>query len=121
MHVVFFSFREAQRAFRAALCDSFNTPLALEVLMKLVSRTNIYINSQGRNLNIDIVEQIARWVGRMLRVFGLGEGAVASSDTEIGWGEERETASLNVSRSYLNFGSGAVLCIENLFERRKVR
>ncbi|KAL5528718.1 CYR1_2 [Sanghuangporus sanghuang] len=89
------SFREAQRTFRAALCDSINTPLALETLLKLVSRTNVYINSQGRNLDIDVVEQIARWVGRMLRVFGLGEGPIVSSDAEISWGEERESSLVN--------------------------
>jgi hypothetical protein len=30
------------------------------------------------------VENVARWVGQMLRVFGLGEG----ESSEIGWGQE---------------------------------
>jgi cysteinyl-tRNA synthetase len=49
-----------------------------------VSKTNVYINSQGKNLNVAVVENVARWVGRMLRVFGLGEG----DNSEIGWGRE---------------------------------
>ncbi|EGO25879.1 hypothetical protein SERLADRAFT_437591 [Serpula lacrymans var. lacrymans S7.9] len=80
------SFHDSQSAFREALCDSFNTPAALNVLRELVSRTNVYINSRGKNLNIGIVEHVASWVGRMLRMFGLGEG----EKSEIGWGQEGE-------------------------------
>ncbi|KAJ3552423.1 hypothetical protein NM688_g4157 [Phlebia brevispora] len=75
---------DAQGAFRAALCDSFNTPEALNILRDLVSATNVYINSRGANLEISVVERIARWVGSMLRMFGLGEG----ESSEIGWGQE---------------------------------
>lgn len=76
---------DAQAAFRAALCDSFNTPEALDVLRDLVSRANVYINSRGGALEISVVERIARWTGHMLRMFGLGEGEASS---EIGWGQE---------------------------------
>lgn len=73
-------------AFRDALCDSFNTPDALRILRELVSRTNVYINSRGKALNVSVVEQSARWVGQMLRMFGLGEG----EREELGWGTEQE-------------------------------
>ena len=86
-------FYESQKAFRAALCDSFNTPVALDVLRELVSRTNVYINSQGSKVNADLVETIALWISRMLRVFGLGEG----ESIEIGWGQEsKEDGTINV-------------------------
>ncbi|KAF5355446.1 hypothetical protein D9758_006390 [Tetrapyrgos nigripes] len=77
---------EAQSAFRAALCDSFNTPEALGVLRDLVSRTNTYINSRGNSVNVGVIENVARWIGKMLRMFGLGEG----ENTEIGWGQESQ-------------------------------
>lgn len=77
------SFHDIQSTFRGALSDSFNTPEALNVLRELVSKTNVYINSRGKHLNIDLVENIARWVGQMLRMFGLGEG----EKEEIGWGQ----------------------------------
>ncbi|PFH49752.1 hypothetical protein AMATHDRAFT_146873 [Amanita thiersii Skay4041] len=77
---------ESQSAFRTALCDSFNTPLALDILRDLVSRTNVYINSQGSKANIDVLETVAQWIAQMLRMFGLGEGG--SSD--IGWGQENK-------------------------------
>lgn len=77
----------AQTAFRTALCDSFNTPVALDVIRELVSKNNVYVNTRGKNLNIKLVERSARWVGQMLRMFGLGEG----ESSEIGWGQERST------------------------------
>jgi cysteinyl-tRNA synthetase len=59
--------------------------MALDVLRELVSKTNVYISSQGKNINPKLVERIARWIGQMLRMFGLGEG----ESSEIGWGQER--------------------------------
>ncbi|GBE80478.1 Cysteine--tRNA ligase [Sparassis crispa] len=88
------AFHHSQRAFREALCDSFNTSEALNVLRDLVSRTNVYINSRGTNLDVSVVERIARWVGQMLRMFGLGEG----KPFEIGWGQEREGVEVIVNR-----------------------
>jgi hypothetical protein len=79
------SLHKAQHAFRAALCDSFNTPDALAVLRDLVSRTNVYVNARGKALNVEALERVARWVGVMLKMFGLSEGQV----DEIGWGEAR--------------------------------
>ncbi|KAJ4473883.1 tRNA synthetases class I (C) catalytic domain-containing protein [Lentinula aciculospora] len=77
-------FQQSQHSFRSALCDSFNTPEALDVLRDLVSRTNTYISSCGKAVNVRVVENLARWVGKMLRMFGLGEG----ESKEIGWGQE---------------------------------
>jgi cysteinyl-tRNA synthetase len=82
------SLYDSKSAFRAALCDSFNTPEALKVTRELVSRVNIYVNSPGRKTNVSVVEQSARWIGDMLRMFGLGEGQTS----EIGWGQEEEGA-----------------------------
>lgn len=88
------SFYDSQSAFRAALSDSFNTPDALNSLRDLISKTNVYINSRGTQLNIDLVENIARWVGDMLRMFGLGEG----EKTELGWGQiVQGSENINVS------------------------
>ncbi|KAJ3790369.1 tRNA synthetases class I (C) catalytic domain-containing protein [Lentinula aff. detonsa] len=87
-------FHQSQHTFRAALCDSFNTPEALDVLRDLVSRTNTYINSRGKAVNLGVVQNIARWVGKMLRMFGLGEG----ESSEIGWGQEGNTEGGAVNR-----------------------
>ncbi|PPQ84596.1 hypothetical protein CVT25_015799 [Psilocybe cyanescens] len=77
---------QSQSAFREHLCDSFNTPGAVDVLRDLVSKTNVYINARSKALNVKLVENIAGWVGKMLRMFGLGEG----EKSEIGWGQPDE-------------------------------
>ncbi|TFK83449.1 cysteinyl-tRNA synthetase [Polyporus arcularius HHB13444] len=88
------SLHASQAAFRAALCDSFNTPEAVNVLRDLVSRTNVYLKAPGSNVEIGLVQRVARWVGDMLRMFGLGEG----ESTEIGWGQERSAEEGGVNR-----------------------
>lgn len=90
----------AQDGFREALCDSFDTPKAVNVLRDLVSRTNVYINSRANELDVSIVEHVARWVGNMLRMFGLGEG----NTSELGWGQSSQDGSttLNVSHTRHN-------------------
>jgi cysteinyl-tRNA synthetase len=90
------SLHESQTAVREALCDSFNTPVALDILRELVSRTNVYINARGKNLNPGVVENVAQWVGQMLRTFGLGEG----ESSELGWGQgDQGEGNVNVSVS----------------------
>ncbi|KIR96146.1 cysteine-tRNA ligase [Cryptococcus deuterogattii 2001/935-1] len=81
---------KAQKDFRAALCDSFNTPAAIQILLDLISSVNLYFASRGREYNIAPVVTIAQWITRMLRMFGLGEGDVTSG--QIGWGKEGDEA-----------------------------
>ncbi|KAJ6629456.1 tRNA synthetases class I (C) catalytic domain-containing protein [Mycena sp. CBHHK59/15] len=84
---------DSQYSFRVALCDSFNTPAAVNVIRDLITRTNVYITSRGKALNVQLLENIARWVGQMLRMFGLGSGPVE----EIGWGQD-DTAGGGINR-----------------------
>lgn len=91
------SLNEAQADFRTALCDSFNTPVALDILRDIVSKTNVYINCSGKALNVDVVTRAARWVGDMLRMFGLAEGPRVEG--EIGWGQDRSSSLDNVAVS----------------------
>ena len=87
-----------------ALCDSFNTPVALDVLRDLVSKTNVYINSSGKALNVSVVTRAAKWAGDMLRMFGLGEGP--RLEGEIGWGQDRTSSLDNVAvRTQFKFTS----------------
>ncbi|KAH8831464.1 tRNA synthetases class I (C) catalytic domain-containing protein [Flagelloscypha sp. PMI_526] len=90
------SYYDAQHAFRVALCDSFNTPDALAVLRDLVSKTNVYMNTRDNDLNIEIVQLVARWITKMLRIFGLSDG----DSNEIGWGQSDGSSSgvTNVNR-----------------------
>ncbi|KAJ7267656.1 tRNA synthetases class I (C) catalytic domain-containing protein [Mycena haematopus] len=79
---------ESQYAFRVALSDSFNTPAAVGVIRDLITRTNVYMTSRGKALNVQLLENVARWIGQMLRMFGLGEGPTE----ELGWGADGASA-----------------------------
>lgn len=84
------SLTDAQVDFRKALCDSFDTPTAMSVLLSLVTRVNVYEKEAGRaGVNAGVLEAVARWVSEMLRMFGLGQGAVR--ETDIGWGNSDAT------------------------------
>ena len=73
-----------------------------------MSKTNVYINSRGKSLSVDIVENVARWVGQMLRVFGLGEG----ENSEIGWGQEDNVdGTVNVRILLLTCATSHSFCV----------
>lgn len=68
------------------MCDSFDTPTGVAVLLDLVSKTNVYERSKARSeVNVNVIETVAYYVGSMLRMLGLGEGIVREGD--IGWGD----------------------------------
>ena len=85
---------DGQQAFREAMCDSFDTPKGMEILLDLVSKANIYEKSHDKraDVNIGVLTAVARYVGDMLKMLGLGEGAVLSASQEIGWGVADESA-----------------------------
>jgi len=81
---------DAQTAFHDALCDSFDTSAAMQSLLNLVSAANVYRTSQSRTeTNVAVLQAVSQWVTRMLRMFGLGEGADVDSrgKSVIGWGQ----------------------------------
>ncbi|ELU37714.1 cysteine-tRNA ligase [Rhizoctonia solani AG-1 IA] len=88
---------QTQHAYRVALCDSFNTPEAIQRVLELVSRTNIYVARGRSRVNVGVVAHIARWVTEALRVFGL------SGDTTgtIGWGTDGSNTEGSVDREAL--------------------
>ncbi|KAL2621236.1 hypothetical protein R1flu_001441 [Riccia fluitans] len=73
----------AEDQVRERLEDNFDTPGALNVLLDLVSDVFIYRDKQARgSLNIHLVKEIAHFVTKILRVFGLSD----AGNSEIGWG-----------------------------------
>ncbi|KAG0655612.1 hypothetical protein C6P46_000780 [Rhodotorula mucilaginosa] len=81
--------QDAQYAFRVALCDSFDTPTAIQILLDTVSATNAYLSRGRKNVNIGVLLAVSEWLTRMLRMFGLGEGPAtdARGQAIIGWGQ----------------------------------
>ncbi|KAI9669001.1 MAG: hypothetical protein M1817_005158 [Caeruleum heppii] len=69
-----------------ALRDSFNTPAAMATMEDLVSKANIYLNAR-KSLPENTYEglgEVARWITRMVTIFGLDASRSAGGST-IGW------------------------------------
>ena len=98
-----FRLKVAQIDLRRELCDSFNTPGALTVISKLVSESNIYLGSGRANVNLSVVETIATWVTKILRMFGLSEGSFNANEKSIGWGERVTDENSGVDVSTLSY------------------
>ena len=74
------AFDKAKADVDTALCDSFNTPAVMRILSNLVTESN-----SAEALSDQTVISIARWVTRILTVFGLdSEGDLGNQD-RIGW------------------------------------
>ncbi|KAG8716963.1 hypothetical protein FRC08_008423 [Ceratobasidium sp. 394] len=91
------SLAQTQHAYRVALCDSFNTPEAMQRILDLVSRANVYVARGRSRVNVGVVAHIARWVTTALKVFGLGDNATGT----IGWGDDGAGAERAVDREAL--------------------
>ena len=77
--------QDTQAAFRLAMCDNFDTPRGIEVLLELVSRANVYERGTSRDdLNVCVLVNVSQYVARMLRMLGLGEGPTREGD--LSWG-----------------------------------
>ncbi|CAG8805122.1 24719_t:CDS:10, partial [Cetraspora pellucida] len=81
-------FREKQSAVHAALCDSFNTPTAMDEIMELINKTNIYVSAGRNNISMYVLENIAKYVTKMLKIFGV-IGNTSSED--IGFGDSEQS------------------------------
>ncbi|KAG8711525.1 hypothetical protein FRC09_020546 [Ceratobasidium sp. 395] len=88
---------QTQHAYRVALSDSFNTPEAMQKVLDLVSRANIYVARGRSRVNVGVVAHIARWVTTALKVFGLSDNLTGT----IGWGGDGAEAGGAVDREAL--------------------
>lgn len=67
-----------------ALSDSFNTPRAMQVLYELIKEANIHITTHKSNMDVGGLEAIARWITKMVGIFGLDANATAPYNG-LGW------------------------------------
>lgn len=67
---------------RAALCDSFETPLVLLAIQELIGKFNSYI-AQVKNANAHVLRAVLKCVDRIVSLLGLEYGKVVSeTDSE---------------------------------------
>jgi cysteinyl-tRNA synthetase len=79
---------------RAALSDSFDTPRAMRALSELTKEANIHITTQKSNMDIRGLESIARWVTKMVAIFGLDANASPPYDG-LGWASSTSNSKLS--------------------------
>lgn len=75
------SLANAQAKVHDALCDSFDTPAAMRTISSLITEYN---SADRTALTDETVLDVARWLTKIVRVFGL-DGSADSNDTTIGW------------------------------------
>ncbi|CRG87280.1 cysteinyl-tRNA synthetase [Talaromyces islandicus] len=63
------------------LCDSFNTQAVMGAISDLISTFN---SADKSTVNVEHVEEVARWVTSMVNIFGLN-GSASPEASEIGW------------------------------------
>lgn len=66
--------KQAKTEVEAALSNSFDTPRAMLVMLKLVNTTNAYLKD-AKDINLAEVEAIARWLTNLVGIFGLDANA----------------------------------------------
>lgn len=64
-----------------ALCDSFDTPGAMSAISELVTSFN---STEVSTMNITIVESAAKWITKMVNIFGLN-GTASPDNPDLGW------------------------------------
>ncbi|ORZ26022.1 cysteinyl-tRNA synthetase [Absidia repens] len=81
--------QDKQDAVHAALCDSINTPVAMDEIMSLVSQTNKYIATGSKSVNPHLLSKVATWVTSMMKTFGVVDNGV-----DIGFGSSDQSETL---------------------------
>ncbi|KAJ3340979.1 hypothetical protein HDU91_000776 [Kappamyces sp. JEL0680] len=65
---------DKQTSVRAALCDNFNTPLAMQELKLLITLSNTYHSEKQKakvRSNSSVLSMVAAYVTKMMRIFGV--------------------------------------------------
>ena len=78
-------FARAREELDAALRNSFDTPAAMQVILRLVRSANVYMSDPKANLSV--MEDVASFVTRIAGIFGLDPSAQPPyTSSKPGWG-----------------------------------
>ena len=67
--------KKADKEVMLGLQDSFDTPRAMRAIYELVKEANIYINTHKAAADVKELEKVARWVTKIVDIFGLDANA----------------------------------------------
>ncbi|EFW98465.1 cysteinyl-tRNA synthetase [Grosmannia clavigera kw1407] len=80
---------QAQQDLDAALRNSFDTPGAMQVILRVVRSANVAMSEAGADLGP--VEAVAHWVTKVVGIFGLDANAQPPYEGRVGWGPANPT------------------------------
>ncbi|CAK7563343.1 MAG: cysteinyl-tRNA synthetase [Sporothrix epigloea] len=83
-------FKQAKADLDAALRNSFDTPAALQVVLRLVRNANVAMSESA--IDLSTVEAVARWVTKIVGIFGLDPNAQPPYTSSLGWGPANPAA-----------------------------
>ncbi|KAI1485809.1 tRNA synthetases class I (C) catalytic domain-containing protein [Biscogniauxia mediterranea] len=75
---------QAKKDLEAALANSFDTPLAMRVILEIIRKANVQITNIKNDEDLSAVEAVARWVTRIVGILGLDANASPPYDG-LGW------------------------------------
>jgi cysteinyl-tRNA synthetase len=87
---------QAQKDVEAALLNSFDTPTVMLVISKLVRDANVFLREHPE-ASLRSAEAVARWVTKMVGVFGLDANAKPPYDG-LGWAASGTGSDLDVTK-----------------------
>eukprot|EP01054_Gregarina_sp_Poly1_P004418 Gregarina_sp_Poly_1__4417@NODE_2382_length_2202_cov_168_285714_g1422_i1_p1_GENE_NODE_2382_length_2202_cov_168_285714_g1422_i1NODE_2382_length_2202_cov_168_285714_g1422_i1_p1_ORF_typecomplete_len503_score85_32tRNAsynt_1e/PF01406_19/1_6e88tRNAsynt_1e/PF01406_19/5e03tRNAsynt_1/PF00133_22/1_7e08DALR_2/PF09190_11/1e05DALR_2/PF09190_11/1_4e04DALR_2/PF09190_11/8_7e03tRNAsynt_1g/PF09334_11/1e05tRNAsynt_1f/PF01921_18/0_00013U79_P34/PF03064_16/0_27DUF2570/PF10828_8/2_4e02DUF2570/PF10828_8/3_8e02DUF2570/PF len=83
-------FETVQRDVHEALCDNFNTPLAVDRLLQLVTSIHVYVAAKNEaNLKAPLLHKLTKYIYGIFKIFGVtseveGQLEYASQATPVG-------------------------------------
>ncbi|KAH8153481.1 uncharacterized protein LAJ45_02294 [Morchella importuna] len=93
-HAIFKELDKTRAAVHAALCDNFNTADAMKALTDLITETNKYMSATPA---LAAPKEVARYITRIVTVFGLDPLSTPSGEDRIGWSDPTSTTSTTSS------------------------
>jgi cysteinyl-tRNA synthetase len=86
---------QAKKDLDAALRNSFDTPGAMQVILRLVKDANIYMNDKSAQPSLQAVEAVARWVTKIVGILGL-DASARPPYNGLGWASASAAAAANL-------------------------
>lgn len=102
---------QAKSEVDAALLNSFDTPKAMSAILRLVNTTNIFLKD-NKDANLAEVEAIARWITKIVGIFGLDANAEPPYDG-LGWAS-RISADIDPQTAAEPYAAALALVKENV-------
>ncbi len=75
---------QAKSDMTAALADSFDTPAAMRIILDIINKVNVHKDVHKADADLSAVEAVARWVTKIVGIFGLDAGAKLPYEG-LGW------------------------------------